>query len=90
MTNPCFRIILLTKISRGEVISIPAIIVGEDEALDRAIKRFKRMVEKEGIVREWKRREFYEKPSTIRNRKRKAMERKRLRKIRKFGHGKRF
>jgi len=90
LTNPCFHIILLTKISRGEVISIPAIIVGEDEALDRAIKRFKRMVEKEGIVREWKRREFYEKPSTIRNRKKKAMERKRLRKVRKFGHVKRF
>jgi small subunit ribosomal protein S21 len=72
------------------VISIPAIIVGEDEALDRAIKRFKRMVEKEGIVREWKRREFYEKPSTIRNRKKKAMERKRLRKLHKFGPGKRF
>jgi small subunit ribosomal protein S21 len=90
LTKAFFRIILLTKISRGEVISIPAIIVGEDEALDRAIKRFKRMVEKEGIVREWKRREFYEKPSTIRNRKKKAMERKRLRKVRKFGHGKRF
>ena len=90
MTKPFFRIILWGKISRGEVISIPAIIVGEDEALDRAIKRFKRMVEKEGIVREWKRREFYEKPSTIRNRKKKAMERKRLRKMRKFGHGKRF
>ena len=90
MTKPYFRIILSSKISRGEVISIPAIIVGEDEALDRAIKRFKRMVEKEGIVREWKRREFYEKPSTIRNRKKKAMERKRLRKTRKFGQGKRF
>jgi small subunit ribosomal protein S21 len=71
------------------VISIPAIIVGEDEALDRAIKRFKRMVEKEGIVREWKRREFYEKPSSIRNRKKKALERKRLRKVRKIGRGKR-
>ena len=72
------------------MIPIPAIIVGEDEVLDRAIKRFKRMVEKEGIVREWKRREFYEKPSTIRNRKKKAMERKRLRKTRKFGLGRRF
>ena len=72
------------------MISIPAIIVGEDEALDRAIRRFKRMVEKEGIVREWKRREFYEKPSTIRNRKKKAMERKRLRKSHKLGRGKRF
>ena len=72
------------------MIFIPAIIVGEEEALDRAIKRFKRMVEKEGIIREWKQREFYEKPSTIRNRKKKAMERKRLRKSRKLGRGKRI
>ena len=90
MTKPCSPIILWTTISRREVISIPAIIVGEDEALDRAIKRFKRMVEKEGIVREWKRREFYEKPSAIRNRKKKALERKHLRKIRKFGRVKRY
>ncbi len=41
------------------------------------------MVEKEGIIREWKKREFYEKPSTIKNRKRKAAERKVQKKIRK-------
>lgn len=72
------------------MIGIPAIIVGEDEALEKAVKRFKRMVEKEGIVREWKRREFYEKPSTIRNRKKKALERKRLKKMRKIIQGKRY
>ena len=72
------------------MISILAIIVGEDEVLEKAIKRFKRMVEKEGIVREWKRREFYEKPSTIRSRKKKAMERKRMKKMRKFHHGTKF
>ena len=76
--------------SDEEVIPIAQILVDDGEPLEKAIKRFKRMVEKEGIVREWKRREFYEKPSTIRNRKKKAMERKRLRKVRKFGHGKRF
>ena len=90
MTKAFFRIILLTKISRGEVISIPAIIVGEDEALDRAIKRFKRMVEKEGIIREWKKREYYEKPSTIKNRKRKAFERKLLKKQRKIQAAKNY
>jgi len=52
--------------------------------LEKALKRFKRMVEKEGIVREWKRREYFEKPSTIRNKKRKALERKRLKKQRKL------
>ena len=59
--------------------------LGDEELLEKAIKRFKRQVEKEGIIREWKKREFFEKPSTIRNRKRKSMERKRLKKIRKLG-----
>jgi len=60
-------------------------LLGDEELLEKAIKRFKRQVEKEGIIREWKKREFFEKPSTIRNRKRKSMERKRLKKIRKLG-----
>jgi small subunit ribosomal protein S21 len=72
------------------VIRIPAIIVGEDEPLDKAVKRFKRMVEKEGVVREWRKREFFEKPSTIRNRKKKALERKRMKKLRKVRSNKRY
>ncbi|CAI8010440.1 30S ribosomal protein S21 [Geodia barretti] len=58
--------------------------VGEEELLEKALKPFKRIVEKEGIVREWKRREYFEKPSTVRNKRRKAMERKRLKKMRKI------
>lgn len=58
--------------------------------LEKALKRFKRMVEKEGIVREWKRREYFEKPSTVRNKKRKALERKRLKKQRKLTALKRY
>jgi small subunit ribosomal protein S21 len=42
------------------------------------------MVEKEGIIREWKKREYFEKPSTIKNRKQKALERKIQKKIRKM------
>jgi small subunit ribosomal protein S21 len=42
------------------------------------------MVEKEGIIREWKKREYFEKPSTIKNRKRKALERKQQKKLRKL------
>jgi len=42
------------------------------------------MVEKEGIIREWKKREYFEKPSTIRNKKRKALERKQMKKLRKL------
>lgn len=58
------------------------IAVDDTENLERAIKRFKRMVEREGIIREYKKREFYEKPSTILNRKNKAMRRKLMKKTR--------
>ena len=57
--------------------------VDETENLERALKRFKRQVEKEGIIREWKKREYYEKPSTILNRKKKALQRKLMKKNRK-------
>jgi small subunit ribosomal protein S21 len=56
--------------------------VDESEPLEKAIKRFKRMVEKEGIIREYKKREYYEKPSSILNRKNKALRRKLLKKTR--------
>lgn len=72
------------------MISIAEIRVDENEPLEKALKRFKRMVEKEGIIREWKKREYFEKPSTIRNRKRKAFERKLLKKQRKIQANKRY
>jgi small subunit ribosomal protein S21 len=72
------------------VISIAEIRIDENEPLEKALKRFKRMVEKEGIIREWKKREYFEKPSTIRNRKRKAFERKLLKKQRKIQSNKRY
>ena len=45
--------------------------VDETENLEKAIKRFKRMVEKEGIIREFKRREYFEKPSALLHQKKK-------------------
>lgn len=57
--------------------------VDDSENLEKAIKRFKRMVEKEGIIREYKKREFYEKPSTIQNRKNKTLARKLMKKTHK-------
>ena len=69
---------------RRRIEAIAFVQVGEEELLEKALKRFKRIVEKEGIVREWKRREYFEKPSTVRNKRRKAMERKRLKKLRKI------
>lgn len=58
----------------GEIMA--RINVDDNENLEKAIKRFKRMIEKEGIIREYKKREYYEKPSTIQNRKNKTLQRK--------------
>lgn len=66
------------------MIFIAFVRVDDAEPLEKALKRFKRMVEKEGIIREWKKREFYEKPSTINNRKKKAIVRKQQKKLRKI------
>jgi small subunit ribosomal protein S21 len=74
---------LITLPAGKEVICLAHIIIDDNEILEKAIKRFKRMVEKEGIIREYKKREYYEKPSTILNRKKKAIKRKLLKKSRK-------
>ena len=66
------------------MITIASIHLDDNEVLEKAIKRFKRIVEKEGIIREWKKREYFEKPSTINNRKKKALQRKQLKKLRKI------
>lgn len=88
----------MTKIKKNVIIPVTGlpqkggenmatIHVEDSENLEKAIKRFKRMVEKEGIIREWKKREYYEKPSTILNRKNKALARKLMKKTRgKGGH----
>ena len=56
------------------------IFVEDSENLERAIKRFKRMVEKEGIIREYKKREYFEKPSAILHQKKTTLEHKILNK----------
>ncbi len=42
------------------------IIIGENENLDRALKRFKKKYERAGILKEYKKRTFYLKPSVRR------------------------
>lgn len=46
--------------------------VGENESIESALKRFKKKVQKAGILSEIKRRERYEKPSIKRKRKAEA------------------
>lgn len=49
--------------------SMPAIRVKENEPFEVAIRRFKRTVEKTGLLTELRAREFYEKPTAERKRK---------------------
>ena len=51
------------------------VMVKEDEPFEKAVKRFRRKVEKAGIIKETKRRTRYEKPSV--KRKRKLLQRER-------------
>ncbi len=47
---------------------MPSTIVKDNEPLDFAIRRLKRAVEKAGLPKELRKREFYEPPSKIRKR----------------------
>ena len=48
---------------------MPSVRVKENEYFDAALRRFKRACEKAGILTELRRREFYEKPTSVRKRK---------------------
>jgi ribosomal protein S21 len=53
------------------------VVVGENEPFEKVFKKFKRLVEKEGILTEVRRRQFYEKPSEKKKR-RERQARKRI------------
>jgi len=47
---------------------MPRVEVRPDESLERALKRFKRKLEREGILKDLKAKKHYEKPSERRRR----------------------
>ena len=51
---------------------MPSVRVKENEYFDAALRRFKRACEKAGILTELRRREYYEKPTQERKRKKAA------------------
>jgi len=57
------------------------IIIEEGEPIDRALKRFKKECQKAGIPAEVRRREYHEKPSVRKKRKREAAIRKMRRRM---------
>ncbi|HOM38413.1 MAG TPA: 30S ribosomal protein S21 [Spirochaetota bacterium] len=58
--------------------------VRDNESLEEALRRFRKITEREGISRELKKRSFYEKPSMLKKKKKGARERKLMKKIRKL------
>jgi len=55
---------------------MPKVVVEDGEPIDRALKRFKKECQKAGIPAEVRRREYYEKPSVRKKRKKEAAVRK--------------
>ncbi|OQW92025.1 MAG: 30S ribosomal protein S21 [Beggiatoa sp. IS2] len=60
---------------------MPNVRVKENESFDAAMRRFKRACEKAGVLAEVHRREFYEKPTSIRKRKAAAAVKRHLKKL---------
>jgi len=65
----------------GEVISMPSVRVRENEYFDAALRRFKRACEKAGVLTELRRREFYEKPTQERKRKKAAAVKRHMKRV---------
>ncbi|HKT29625.1 30S ribosomal protein S21, partial [Dyella sp.] len=60
---------------------MPSVKVRENEPFELALRRFKRTCEKAGILAETRKREFYEKPTQERKRKRAAAVKRHLRRL---------
>ncbi len=48
---------------------MPRVDVGDNESLEKALRRFKKKIEREGIIKQLKARKHYEKPSEAKRRK---------------------
>lgn len=63
---------------------MPGVIVREDEPFENALKRFKKQVQKSGVLTETKKRRAYEKPSVKKKRKAMAARKRLLKKLRRM------
>ena len=60
---------------------MPTVKVRENEPFDVALRRFKRSCDKAGILAEVRRREYYEKPTSVRKRKAAAAVKRHAKKV---------
>jgi small subunit ribosomal protein S21 len=71
-----------TVLPKGGDFSMPTIRVKENEPFDVALRRFKRTIEKTGLLTELRAREFYEKPTAERKRKKAAAVKRHYKRLR--------
>ena len=63
---------------------MPTIKLKENESFEAALKRFKKQVEKAGILTELRRREYFDKPSVRRKKKAAAARKRALKKLKRM------
>ena len=82
----CKTLLLREKHRRQRgVIFLPGVFLNEEDYnFDIALRRFKKQVEKAGILSEMKKRQSYEKPSVMRKKKKAAARKRLMKKIRKM------
>lgn len=66
---------------------MPGIYLDDSDNFDIALRRFKKQVEKAGILSELKKRQHYEKPSVQRKKKKAAAKKRLIKKMRKMRTG---
>lgn len=63
---------------------MPVVKIKDNESFEQALKRFKKSVEKAGVLTELRRREFYDKPSVRRKKKAAAARKRALKKLKRM------
>ena len=70
--TPRVGYVLWLSIQQSRSAILLEVTVQDNESLERALRRFKRKVQRSGLYSELRKRRFYEKPSAQRKRKREA------------------
>jgi len=78
---PGLRRVVAAQLIYLESSPMPFVKLKENEPFDVALRRFKRSCEKAGVLAEVRRREFYEKPTTIRKREAASAVKRHLKKL---------
>lgn len=63
---------------------MPGVVLSDNDSFDYALRKFKKQVEKSGILSELKKRQHYEKPSIQKKKKEAAARKRLLKKMRKM------